>query len=196
LVALAGILVWGFQDSLFNYLEGNESESRGDFVQNVESISNVSTDASNLERINRWNAAIAMWKERPLVGWGPGTYQFEYAPFQKSNDLTIISTNIGDVGNAHSEYLGALAESGAPAALFFTLFVIAVIGIGYNTVLDMEGMDRMILMAALLGFSAYFFHGVLNNFLHSDKTSVLVWGYTGIILQYHLGKTSSSVNYK
>src|SRR5690625_7194870 len=126
-----------------------------------------------------------MWQERPFVGWGPGTYQFEYAPFQKSEDLTIISTNIGDVGNAHSEYLGVLAESGAPAALFFTLFVVVVIGIGYNTVLDLKGTDRLISMAALLGFSAYFLHGILNNFLDSDKASVLVWGFNDIILHYN-----------
>lgn len=192
LLFVVGMIVWSSQDIIFNYLESNESESRGDYVEHLESISNVSTDASNLERINRWNSAVAMWQERPFVGWGPGTYQFEYAPFQKSEDLTIISTNIGDVGNAHSEYLGVLAESGAPAALFFTLFVVVVIGIGYNTVLDLKGTDRLISMAALLGFSAYFFHGILNNFLDSDKASVLVWGFTAIILHYHMEVKSLS----
>ena len=34
---------------------------------------NVSTDASNLERINRWNCAIRMYAERPFLGHGPGT---------------------------------------------------------------------------------------------------------------------------
>src|SRR5690625_5696182 len=69
------MIVWSSQDIIFNYLESNESESRGDYVEHLESISNVSTDASNLERINRWNSAVAMWQERPFVGWGPGTYQ-------------------------------------------------------------------------------------------------------------------------
>jgi len=42
------------------------------------------------------------------------TYQFQYAPFfSLLQDLTIISTNSGDVGNAHSELIiGPLAEMG------------------------------------------------------------------------------------
>ena len=35
-------------------------------------------------------------------------------PFQDASDLTIISTNFGDGGNAHSEYLGPLSEQGIP----------------------------------------------------------------------------------
>ena len=76
------------------------------------SVTNVSTDASNLERINRWNSAIRMFKDRPLLGHGPGTYMFLYAPYQKPSEKTIISTNAGNRGNAHSEYLGPMAESG------------------------------------------------------------------------------------
>lgn len=186
MVLVAAVMLWSFQDQIFNYLESNDSESRGDYIEHLESISNVSTDASNLERINRWNAAIAMWKERPVFGWGPGTYQFEYAPFQKAEDLTIISTNIGDVGNAHSEYLGALSESGLGAMVFLILFVMVTIGEGYRTVLGLKGRDRLILMSALLGFVTYFTHGVLNNFLHSDKVSVLLWGCVLIIVHYSL----------
>ena len=53
-----------------------------------------------------------MFVERPIAGWGPGTYQFEYAPFQTAELRTQISTNNADLGNAHSEYLGPLAEQG------------------------------------------------------------------------------------
>ena len=37
---------------------------------------------------------------------------FLYAPYQKPSEKTIISTNAGNRGNAHSEYLGPMAESG------------------------------------------------------------------------------------
>ena len=97
------------------------------FSERLESMSNVSTDASNLERLNRWNSAIQLFKERPILGWGPGTYAFVYAPFQDASDLTIISTNFGDGGNAHSEYLGPLSEQGILGLIFiigivFTFF--------------------------------------------------------------------------
>lgn len=37
---------------------------------------------------------------------GAGTYQFNYSVYQLNEEKTYISTNLGDKGNAHSEYLG------------------------------------------------------------------------------------------
>ena len=84
-------------------------------------MSNITTDASNLERINRWKSALRLFAERPTLGWGPGTYQFEYASYQNYYEKTIISTNSGNKGNAHSEYLSILAESGWPGLLVFDI---------------------------------------------------------------------------
>ena len=113
-----GVLLFSW-DSIIMSLEKNTQDSSSSFSKHIESVSNISTDASNLERINRWNCAIRMFKERPFLGWGPGTYAFQYAPFQRSKEKTIISTNQGDLGNAHSEFLGPLAESGILGILSF-----------------------------------------------------------------------------
>ena len=102
-------------------LEQNEKESSTDYASHVQSMSNISTDASNVERINRWHSAFRMFDERPWFGWGPGTYMFEYAPFQKWSEKTIISTNFGEGGNAHSEYIGPLAEQGIMGPIVFIL---------------------------------------------------------------------------
>ena len=80
-------------------MERNSQESSDKLSEHVESISNVSSDASNLERLNRWSSAWRMFQARPFFGWGPGTYMFQYAPFQMSNEQTIISTNGGNLGN-------------------------------------------------------------------------------------------------
>src|SRR5687767_8132862 len=83
-----------------------------------------------LQSLNRWSAAFNMFEERPFFGWGPGTYSFRYALFQLSAHKTIISTNAGDKGNAHSEYIGPLAESGVLGLLTFLGIVGAVIYTG------------------------------------------------------------------
>ena len=93
-------------------MEQNRQNSSATLAEHVKSISNITTDDSNLERLNRWNAALRMFREKPVFGWGPGTYMFKYAPYQRSTDKTAISTDFGDLGNAHSEYIGPLAESG------------------------------------------------------------------------------------
>ena len=93
-------------------------------------MSNISTDASNLERLNRWSCALQMFQEKPFLGFGPGTYQFLYAPYQKSSMKTVISTNFGEKGNAHSEYLGPLSEQGFLGAIF--VFVLVLFCLLYN----------------------------------------------------------------
>ena len=36
-----------------------------------------------------------MWQDKPFFGFGPGTYQFEYGPYQRSYEKTRISTDFG-----------------------------------------------------------------------------------------------------
>src|SRR5690606_13492436 len=124
-----------------------------------QSISNISSDASNLERINRWESALKMFKERPVFGWGPGTYMFQYAPFQRSQNLTIISTNNADNGNAHSEYIGPLAESGVMGLLSFLFIVILVYYYGSTLYHAFpSGQTKNLLLFIMGGFTTYITH--------------------------------------
>ena len=176
---VAGLTV----DELMVQLQKNRTDSSENLVENVESITNITTDASNLERLNRWNSVFAMSKERPIFGFGPGTYMFEYAPYQRSKDLTIISTNFGDVGNAHSEYLGPLAETGYFGMLTVLLMLFVLFRTAYRCYQRLpEGQHRHFLLFSTLALTTYFTHGFLNNFLDSDKASVPVFGAMAVIV--------------
>jgi putative inorganic carbon (hco3(-)) transporter len=172
-----------FQTEIIMELEKTKDVSSGEFVEHFRSATNIRSDASNTERLLRWNAALRMFKERPVTGFGPGTYQFCYAPYQRSYELTIISTNFGDGGNAHSEYLGPLAEQGLPGMLsFISLGVVALI-IGARIVYHplLEASERWLAYTILLGLVTYFLHGFLNNFLNTDEASVPFWGFMAIL---------------
>jgi len=172
-----------FQHEIIDKLEKNKQDSSANYIEHIRSISNISSDASNLERINRWKSAIRMFNERPFWGWGPGTYQFIYAPFQRSKEKTIISTNTGDRGNAHSEYIGPLGESGVFGMLSFLAIIIAVIITGLKVYNQAEKNEIKILsLSVLLGLISYFVHGILNNFLDTDKASVPFWGFIAMIV--------------
>src|SRR5205814_5156565 len=101
LIAMVACLAmyFAYQTQITMRLEKNKQQSATDFNKHLESISNIKTDASNRERLNRWNCAIRMFEQKPVLGWGPGTYQFNYAPFQFAKEKTDISTNRGDRGN-------------------------------------------------------------------------------------------------
>ncbi len=175
-------LFFAFQQQIFDSLSKNDQDASGNIAENIQSMTNISTDASNLERINRWNSAIRMFKERPLTGWGPGTYQFFYAPFQESKNKTIISTNTGDKGNAHSEYIGTLSEQGIPGALLVVSIVIVFMYCGLMTYRRAKNKESKILvLAATLALFGYYIHGTLNNFLDTDKLAIPVWSCMAII---------------
>ncbi len=194
--AVLAALFYMFSFQFLDRLERNKQDSSTDFAEHIQSMSNISSDASNLERINRWNCALRMFDERPYLGWGPGTYQFVYAPFQRSKEKTIISTNVGDMGNAHSEYLGPLSESGVLGMLTFLIIVITISITGLRVYKRGNSKEvRFIGLLVLLGLMTYFAHGLLNNFLDTDKASVPFWGFIGILVSldlYHSKKNKET----
>ncbi len=177
-------------------LEKNRQDTSGKLMEHIQSMSNISTDASNLERINRWTAAFRMFKERPFWGFGPGTYQFCYASYQHYAEKTIISTNAGNKGNAHSEYIGPLAESGVLGSLSVILIAIMVIYTSikvYRTATDRK--VKLLSLLTLMGLMTYYIHGFLNNFLDTDKAAVPFWGFVAIIVAldvYHNKKPEAT----
>jgi oligosaccharide repeat unit polymerase len=171
-----------FQQQIIDRLEKNKQDSSANFVEHIQSIYNITSDASNLERINRWQAALRLYEDRPFLGWGPGTYQFVYAPFQRSKEKTIISTNLGDKGNAHSEFLGPLSEMGMPGMLIFLLLMVIVIYTGLKVYKKGNLEVKFLSLMATLGLITYFTHGILNNFLDTDKLSVPFWGFIAVIV--------------
>ena len=186
------ILLFAYRTEIVMKLEKNRQDASQDFNKHIESISNISTDASNLERLNRWSSALRMFQARPILGFGPGTYSFQYAPYQSASERTVISTNMGDKGNSHSEYFGPLCESGLLGTLTFIMIILTILSTGfrlYYTVGDYE-MKRLVLVL-MLGFITYIVHGCLNNFLDTDKASVPFWGFAAMIVAidvYHKNK--------
>jgi O-antigen ligase len=186
-IALLAALFYGFEQQIIMKMEKNKQDASVNLAEHVQSISNISSDASNLERLNRWNAAFRMFSERPFWGWGPGTYQFLYAPFQKSKDKTIISTNAGDKGNAHSEYIGPLTEEG----VIGLLSVLAILGTVIWTMINIWKKARSpevkkVALFFFLGLVTYYVHGVLNNFLDTDKASIPFWGFIAVLVSLDL----------
>lgn len=186
-VAFGGLIILGgvlhYQDEIMLKLGRNKQSSSQDLAKHLKSVSNIKSDASNLERINRWSSALRMFRDKPLTGFGPGTYRFQYAPYQRSYELTYVSTNAGTLGNAHSEYLGPLSEQGILGTLSMLSIVILTIITGsrlYQKASDMR--VRFLSIGILLGLFTYFLHGFLNNFLDQDKASAPFWSMIAILV--------------
>lgn len=195
ITVISGVLIFlVFQTQILILLNRNSTASGKDASQNVESISNIKTDDSNLERLNRWSCALKMFQQRPIFGWGPGTYMFQYAPFQKTSEKSLISTNAGTNGNAHSEYLGPLSEQGVLGAFWVLALLIVVYSTGFRIVYGAkEKQQRLLTLLILTGLTTYFVHGFLNNFLDTDKLSIPFWGFIAAVVVLDL-KQKESIN--
>ncbi len=180
-------LFFAYQTSIIMKLQRNNTDVSQDIGKEIQSISNISSDASNRERLNRWSCAYRMWLDKPVFGYGPGTYMFKYAPYQLSYMRTIISTNEGNGGNAHNEYLGPLAEEGVFGMLIMLAIATTVIALAFRLFYTLKDRDmRILVISIFLGLITYFVHGLMNNFLDTDKAAVPFWGFIAMLVAIDL----------
>ncbi len=160
-------------------------------------LENLSNDVSTMERINRYSCALRMWKDHPIAGFGAGTFQFAYLPYQLPMEMTRISVttsrafdgkphSTGKGGGAHSEYFQSFVELGILGGIIWLLFVSFTIHyslkIYYSTLISAN--FTLSIFIALLG---YFIHALFNNFLHNEEISFLFWSMIGMIVYYDSG---------
>ncbi len=201
------LLFLAFQEPLIDYLSENRSDSksrRAEVSDQFKSVTNISTDVSNLERINRWKSALAMFNDKPLTGHGPGTYQFNFIPYQRTADKTRISVNFADDdfaqgkgGTAHSQYLLYASESGIFALLAFVACILFTVNEAfhlYYTVQDEK--EKLYIKALLGGYITFVFHSFFNNFLDVDKSASLFLLFNAGIILLALEKRSQPFTIK
>jgi len=185
-VGLSGVALIGGLLALLQYnpeyLELQAYHVGGETGKHFASSFDVKQNLSNLERVNRWFAALQMIEERPGFGFGPNTFSREYSAYQRSLTRTAISVELGEVGGAHSEYLTAASEMG----LVGFLLLIAVYG--RSMWLGSKGLYRPIPYAEravfiLLGLPllSYYLHGFINNFMDHGHMAGLVYLHWGLL---------------
>jgi len=176
MLAISIILVLTRVNPFENLKTSKEVSHSTDVGSHFKSISNVSSDASNKERINRWKSALRMFSEKPWFGFGPGTYQFFYGAYQVRKDMTTISTFTGLKGHAHSEYLNYLSETGLPGLIIFLGLIIIVC---YKAVKLIKAPNNkytsQTAMYVFLGLITFFVHAFFNGFIEFDKLAMPVF---------------------
>ena len=136
-------------------------------------------NVSNLERLNRWMAAVEMTRARPLTGVGYGVYPEEYREFRRKSIVTEQSLVVFGV---HNELLRMLAETGWPGLAASLWFVAAVAAAGLRAFARDPGSDRGRLALGLTcGLATYGVHGLFNSYLGIDKISVPFWIFIGMV---------------
>lgn len=102
-------------------------------------LSSVRT-SSGTAQVRRviWDGGLRMFLDRPLAGWGPGSFQIIF-PFYRNPDYSILGVSHNTL-HAHCEYLEILCDIGIAGLLLWGVFL--------------AGMARRIRGAGLLGAGA------------------------------------------
>jgi O-antigen ligase len=86
---------------------------------------------SSAERIYLWKAALHQWSERPLAGWGPGTYAKTAGPFKApyAQFVHYPDRPVGfkTSGHCHNLYLMVALQTGILGLFLFLAFLAAVV---------------------------------------------------------------------
>jgi O-antigen ligase len=180
----ASLVNWG---NVTNYFLKNRQRSHSNNIgMHFKSVSNISDD-SNRERINRWKCALKMFADKPILGFGPGTYQFFYGKYQVSSDLSHLSSFNGSKGHAHSEYLNVLSENGLPGLIIFLSLIATVLYKAFRLAQQSKEKEtRFYAFCLLLGLITFFVHAFFNGFIEFEKLAMPVFSSFAAIVYLDL----------
>lgn len=143
-------------------------------------------DISTMERVYRWVAGGYMISERPLVGFGPGSFYNHYKGYTVTDFKTYVSDNPEKSG-IHNYYLMLFIEQGIFGLLIYLglLFVTLLKGEAvYARLKDKK--DKAWLMASLLCIFIISTLQLMNDLLESDKIGPFFFLSMALIVFYDL----------
>jgi O-antigen ligase len=111
-------------------------------------------------RTGAWAAALDMTRERPITGWGPGTYAAEFVPHRLQAEIRARRRFVNPLftssySEAHCDYLQAFAEGGVPGGMAAILAAGALVaGVGRHARSGGSRGEAAILFALLVAGAA------------------------------------------
>lgn len=113
----------------------------------------VSSGKSITDRLSYWKGGMEMFKEKPWLGWGLGSYKDIYPRFQSRAESYAKYP--------HNYYVGVLSETGIVGAVPFYLFILTLLYWGIKRYKEQITENKGEILSSVL------FLSVLGSVLHS-----------------------------
>ena len=127
-------------------------------------------------RLYIYDATLKVVKEQPLTGVGPGGFIYALPKWRPPNALDFRSGQLHKLVNyAHNDYLQIASEAGVPAAVFFVLFWLAVLGRAREAPIACSGLT--------FGVAALLVHGLVDgNLTVNHASAFLAYAAAGVLV--------------
>jgi O-antigen ligase len=106
-----------------------------------------------------WAAALEMTRERPLTGFGPGTFGAEYIPHRLAAEIRLRHRLISPLvttsyAEAHSDYLQVFSDAGVPTGLLAVASAVCLLGTSFAAAWRRRDAEAIVLAAVLAAGAA------------------------------------------
>jgi O-antigen ligase len=147
-------------------------------------------DASSMERVYRWVAAVRMSRERPYMGVGSGNFNNYYKDYTVLDFETYLSDN-EENSTVHNYYLLMLAEQGWIGLGIFLLLTFAIFLYGEKIYFKMDNRDdKRAIMTLLLVMFSIIINLLLSDMLESDKVGPFFFVVIALLALFDIGALS------
>lgn len=126
-------------------------------------------DISTMERLYRWVAGVEMIKDKPWLGFGPGSFYTFYKGYTVSSFQTYVSNN-PDQSTVHNYFLLIFIEQGVFGFIIFMALCLVVLLYGEKYYHESKNrFHKSIIMASILGFIIILLLNLINDMIETDK---------------------------
>lgn len=125
-----------------------------------------------VERRYMWQSGLAMWRERPLLGWGPGGVKREYSRFALPEAFKKRT------GHVHNTPLQILVERGIPGLAAWLAIWIAFYGQAISLLRRLEAgskLERAIVVGSIAAVTGFLVGGLSEYSFGDSEVVMLAW---------------------
>lgn len=144
-------------------------------VERLARLLNPIADAGATGRVAIARDSLRMLRERPLFGWGLGTFAAVYPSFRS------FYTNLW-VNEAHNDYIQTLVETGIVGFAFAAAFLIVLCRAGVHNLKHWRSdMQSSLALAAFLGCIGLLLHGFVDFNLQIPANAAFFFALSALV---------------
>jgi len=132
-----------------------------------------------------WMGALNMFLDKPLFGWGYGSYYVFY-PIYRVYSYWLEEAAVDLTRHAHCEYLEILAEMGVTGLIVFSVFIGYIL---WRTFCRIRGMEennpsRWLLLGFFSSVVGVLVHNLVSVNLRMYSSAIYFWLFIGVLMGY------------